>query len=145
MLRVLIPVDGSEHSLRTVGHAAALKNSLREKLEVLLLNVQRPVPMKSLLLDGRLSTVRRLEEPLREHGHGQLARASTALTAAGIEFQSHVEIGEPAPVIAGFAGTHHCEMIIMGTRGLGAIPGLCLGSVAPKVVHLSPVPVLLVP
>jgi nucleotide-binding universal stress UspA family protein len=145
MLRVLIPLDGSEHSVRAVDHAAALKDSLREKLEVLLLNVQRPVPMKSLLLDGRLSTVRRLEEPLREHGRGQLARASAALTAAGIEFQPHVEIGEPAPVIAGFAGTHHCEMIIMGTRGLGAIPGLRLGSVAPKVVHLSPVPVLLVP
>lgn len=145
MLRALIPVDGSEHSLRMVGHAAALRDSLREKLEVLLLNVQRPVPMKDQLLDGRLSTVHRLEEPLRERGTGQLARASAALAAAGIEFHPHVEIGEPAPVIAAFAGTHHCEMIIMGTHGLGAVAGLCLGSVATKVVQLSPVPVALVP
>ncbi len=145
MLRVLIPVDGSDHSLRAVSHAADLKDSLRDKLEVLLLNVQRPVPVKDLLLDGRLSTLRRLEEPLRKHGAGQLARASAALADAGIEFHPHVEIGEPAPVIAGFAGTHHCELIIMGTRGLGAVAGPCLGSVAPKVVHLSSVPVLLVP
>jgi nucleotide-binding universal stress UspA family protein len=101
--------------------------------------------VKDLLLDGRLSTVHRLEKPLREHGSAQLARASAALAAACIEFQPHVEIGEPAPVIATFAGTYHCEMIIMGSRGLGAVAGLCLGSVAPKVVHLSPVPVLLVP
>jgi nucleotide-binding universal stress UspA family protein len=145
MLRVLVPVDGSDHSLRAVQHVVRLKDELRDKLEVLLLNVQRPVPMSSLLLDGRLSTVHRLEEPLKEHGLGQLARASAALAAAGIEFHPHVEIGEPAPVIAAFAGTHHCEMIIMGTRGLGAIAGLCLGSVVPKVVHVAPVPVLLVP
>jgi nucleotide-binding universal stress UspA family protein len=145
MPRVLIPVDGSDHSLRAVNHAVGLKDSLREKLEVLLLNVQHPVPMSALLLDGRLSTVRRLEEPLREHGLAQLARASAALTAAGIEFQPHVEIGEPAPVIAGFAATYHCEMIIMGTRGLGAIAGIWLGSVATRVVHLAKAPVVLVP
>ena len=104
MLRVLIPVDGSEHSLRAVSHAATLKDSLREKLEVLLLNVQRPIPVSALLLDGRLSTVHRLEEPLREHGAGQLSLARAALAAAGIEFHAHVEIGEPAPVIAAFAG-----------------------------------------
>jgi nucleotide-binding universal stress UspA family protein len=145
MPRVLIPVDGSDDSLRAVGHAVALKDSLREKLEVLLLNVQRPVPMSSVLLDGRLSTVHRLEEPLKEHGAGQLARASAALAAAGIEFHMHVEIGEPAPVIAAFAATYHCEMIIMGTRGLGAVAGLWFGSVATRVVHLAKVPVLLVP
>jgi nucleotide-binding universal stress UspA family protein len=35
-------------------------------------------------------------------------------------------------------------MVVMGTRGLGAVTGMLLGSVATKVIHLSDVPVLLV-
>ena len=144
-LRILIPVDGAESSTRAVKHVVGLKNKLRQKLEVLLVNVQPPVPMKELLFDSRLSELHRLEDPLKAHGAKLLAAAGAELKAAGIECQPHVEIGEPAPVIAAFARTHHCEMIVMGTHGLGPLAGLCFGSVANKVVHLSPVPVLLVP
>lgn len=144
-MRILIAIDGSEHSARTVKHVIRMKESMRQKLEVLLLNVQPPIPMKNVLFDGRLSEVHRLEEPLKQQGTRELAPAATALGAAGVECQSHVEIGEPAPAIARFAKTHHCEMIVMGTRGMGAVASLFLGSVATKVVHLSPLPVLLVP
>ena len=145
VLRILVAIDGSEHSARTVKHVIRMKDSLRQTLEVLLVNVQPPIPMRDVLFDGRLSEVHRLEEPLKEQGARELAPAATALGAAGVECHSHVEIGEPAPAIARFAMTHHCEMIVMGTRGMGAIASLFLGSVATKVVHLSPVPVLLVP
>lgn len=145
ILRILIAIDGSEHSARTVKHVIRMKESMRQKLEVLLLNVQPPIPMKNVLFDGRLSEVHRLEEPLKQQGVRDLAPAVAALGAAGVECESHVEIGEPAPAIARFAKTHHCEMIVMGTRGMGAIASLFLGSVATKVVHLSPLPVLLVP
>jgi nucleotide-binding universal stress UspA family protein len=101
--------------------------------------------MKETLFDARLSELHRLEEPLKARGREVLAAAKAALDAAAVECQPHVEIGEPAQVIAGFARTYHCEMIAMGTRGLGPLSSLCLGSVANKVVHLSPVPVLLVP
>jgi nucleotide-binding universal stress UspA family protein len=144
-LRILVAIDGSEHSARTVKHVIRMKDGMRQKLEVLLLNVQPPIPMKNVLFDGRLSEVHRLEEPLKQQGARELAPAATALGAAGVECQLHVEIGEPAPAIARFAKTHHCEMIVMGTRGMGAIASLFLGSVATKVVHLSPLPVLLVP
>ena len=145
VLRILIAIDGSEHSARTVKHVIRMKEGMRQKLEVLLLNVQPPIPMKNVLFEGRLSEVHRLEEPLKQQGVRDLAPAVAALRAAGVESESHVEIGEPAPAIARFAKTHHCEMIVMGTRGMGAIASLFLGSVATKVVHLSPLPVLLVP
>lgn len=143
-MRILLPVDGSEHSARAVKHVARLKDWLREKLEVQLVNVQPPIPKKELLLEGRPSEIHRLEEPLRAEGARQLAGAQATLAAAGIECQSHVEIGEPAPIIARIAETHHCNTIVMGTHGRGAIASVALGSVAAKVVHLAPVPVLLV-
>jgi len=143
-LRILLAIDGSEHSTRAVQYVIRLKDSLRVPLQVQLVNVQPPVPKKELLFEGRLSELHRLEEPFRAEGAKRLTGAQAALAAAGIECQPHVEIGEPAPVIAGFAGSHHSETIVMGTHGLGAIKSLVLGSVAAKVVHLSPVPVLLV-
>jgi nucleotide-binding universal stress UspA family protein len=145
MPRILVPVDGSDASMRTVRHVIGLKEAFRNKLEVLLVNVQAPVPMKLLLLEGRPSEIDRLEGPAKAHGAELQAAAKAALDGAGIENTPHVEIGEAAPAIASLARTHHCEMIVMGTRGAGSIAGLILGSVSNKVVHLSSVPVLLVP
>ena len=144
-LRILVPVDGSDHSKRTVRHVIGQKGELRQPLEVMLLNVQPPVPAKDLLLDARLSEVHHLEEPLKARGAKLLEGAGAELQAAGIECHPHVEFGEPAPVIARFAKDYHCEMIVMGTHGLSALAGLVLGSVASRVVHLTPVPVVLVP
>jgi nucleotide-binding universal stress UspA family protein len=144
-LRILVPIDGSEHSKRTVRYAVRLKDRLRQPLEVMLLNVQPPVPTKDLLLDARLSEVRHLEEPIKAHAGKLLEESESALKAAGIECHPYVEFGEPAAVISDFARTYHCEMIVMGTHGLSALAGLFLGSVANKVMHLAPVPVVLVP
>jgi len=145
MPRILVPVDGSEASMRAVRHVIGLKSALKQALDVQVLNVQPPVPAKLLLFEGRPSDIRRLEEPARAHGAEIQAAAKSALDGAGIENTLHVEIGETAPAISAFARSHHCEMIVMGTRGAGSVAGLILGSISHKVVHLSSVPVLLVP
>jgi nucleotide-binding universal stress UspA family protein len=47
-------------------------------------------------------------------------------------------------VIADYARDEGCALIVMGTRGLGSIANMLLGSVATKVIHLAEVPVLLI-
>jgi len=42
------------------------------------------------------------------------------------------------------AETHHCDLNVMGTRGLGQLSGLLLGGVSQKVVQHAKCPVLLV-
>ncbi len=144
MLRMLIPVDGSEFSLRAVKHVVRLKNELKDAPEVLLVNVQPPLPMRELFLAGGPSEVRHLEEPLKAHGAELLVTAKDALDTAAIPSRLFVEIGETAPIIASLAKTYHCELIVMSRRGRNALAGLYLGSVATKVLHLSPVPVVIV-
>lgn len=143
MPKVLIPYDGSKPSMRAVKQLASLA-SIMEPIEAVLLNVQHPLPMMERIFNGRQSEVRNLETPLREEGAKLLDAAGAVLKRAGVTYAAHVEIGEPAQVIAGYAVTHHCDLIVMGTRGMGTVKSLLLGSVATKVLHAATVPVMMV-
>lgn len=138
MLRVLVPVDGSESSLRAIQFV--LKNAplYTERPELHLLNVQHPFP----------GTIRGVHEQAERYHHDEgakaLVAARKALDAAGVGYVYHISVGEPAEAIAHFAKEKKIEQIVMGTRGVGSIANMLLGSVASKVLHLALVPVLLV-
>ena len=52
---------------------------------------------------------------------------------------------QPAHEIADIARTEGAGLIVMGTRGHGAIAGLLLGSVVMRLLHVAPCPVVVVP
>lgn len=140
MLKMLVPVDGSESASRAVQHLIKKVSWYRDPLEVHLLNVQYPLPGDvQMFIDN---------EQIRSFHHDEglkvLEPARQALDAAGLAYVFHIGVGDPAQVIADYAREKGCDQIFMGTRGLGSIAGLLLGSVATKVIHLSDVPVLLV-
>ncbi|HMA30856.1 MAG TPA: universal stress protein [Casimicrobiaceae bacterium] len=139
MYRILAAIDGSEHGDRVVDHLARLAGS-GAAIEVLLLNVQPEI------VDWQTHGLAR--ESMLAHRNQLGAQASASaqkrLEAAGIPFRLRIELGDPARTIASIAADERCDGIVMGTRGAGAIPGLILGSVATKVVHLALVPVTLV-
>jgi nucleotide-binding universal stress UspA family protein len=139
-VKVLVPVDGSDHSGRAVRFAARLVQDA-SRLRVVLLNVQ-PAPSD---VDTLHMAQQAILDHLRARGDDTLAPARKILADAGVAHDAKVEIGaEPAVEIARVAREAGCGHIVMGTRGLGALAGLALGSVATKVVHLAEVPVTLV-
>ena len=73
------------------------------------------------------------------------ARARLALDTAGVPWRLHVALGDPAERIIERALQLHVAGIVIGNRGLNVIESLLVGSVTSKVIHLSPVPVLVVP
>jgi nucleotide-binding universal stress UspA family protein len=79
-----------------------------------------------------------------EQGEIALRAAQDALRSAGIRYTARVVPGSPAEKIVEAAEEGNCARIVMGTRGPGALANVFLGSVAYRVVHLSPVPVTLV-
>lgn len=140
MIRLLVPVDGSEYSNRAVEELIKRLAWYRERPEIHLLNVQFP-------LHGDVKMFIESDEIRRFHhdqGVKALQNARDKLQAAGVSYVFHVGVGEPAQAIARYADEKQCDQIFMGTRGLGTIAGLLLGSVATKVIHLTKVPVLLV-
>jgi nucleotide-binding universal stress UspA family protein len=105
---------------------------------LLLLNVQASLPPSRYVQRAAIKDhhARMSEEAL--------APARKVAEGLGIEFQCYFREGDPATTIASFARRTRCSEIIMGTRGLGRVSGLVLGSVATKVIHLTNMPVTLV-
>ncbi len=139
--RVLLAVDGSAGSASAVQHALAIRQELRDpaSMELHLVNVQRPV-------SGDVSTfvaAQSLQDYHQERSEAAISPARAALKAAGLTFTEHTRVGSPGLVIAELAQTQGCDLICMGSRGLGGHTAALLGSVAQSVLEHSSVPVLL--
>ena len=139
-MKVLVPVDGSDHAERAVRFAARLAQD-PARLRIVLLNVQ-PAPSD---VDTLHMAQKAILEHLRARGEDTLGPARKILDDARIAHEVNVVIaGDPSLEIARVSREQGCDQVVMGTRGLGALAGLALGSVATKVVHLVEVPVTLV-
>jgi nucleotide-binding universal stress UspA family protein len=133
--RILLAVDGSEHSGKAVPVAADL--AYRYGGEVLVfharehelawgVDVDVETPGEAMdLVDG---VVRQLKDA-GVNVRGEIVRVPVGHTPRAILDASHDE---------------GVDLIVMGTRGLSEWNRILLGSVAQKVVHLAEVPVLVV-
>jgi nucleotide-binding universal stress UspA family protein len=142
MLKLLVPTDGSESSSRAVEYLIKNVGWIKDGAEIHLLNVQHQIPY-----GNRVSSVighDKLAQYHQEEGMAALKSARQKLDSAKLKYHFHIGVGNEADVICQYAKEKGCDQIFMGTRGLGAVSNLVLGSVATKVIHLSPVPVILV-
>ena len=142
MLKVLVPVDGSEISQRAIDHVMKNAENYKDKADLHLINVQPSLPF-----GGHVSSVvghSTVEDYHKEEGEKALQAVRQKLDAAGIGYHCHIAVGEPAEVIVHYARQHAIEQIVMGTQGRGAVASALMGSVARDVLANSPVPVVLV-
>ena len=136
MSTLLVAVDGSASALRAVEHAALAAK--RVSAEIYVLNVQLPVRVGELIHRSEIDKYQKAQ------GQPILDAAMAILRDRGIANQGRVAIGEVAQTIAGTAQELGAEQIVMGSRGMSALPNLVLGSNATKVTHLAQVPVTIV-
>jgi nucleotide-binding universal stress UspA family protein len=81
-----------------------------------------------------------LEEESRKIIHETLDRCD----AAGIAYTLKVAIGDPAQEILTHMQKEQVDLVVIGSRGLGTLKGVLMGSVSQKIAHLAPCPVLIV-
>lgn len=136
----LVPVDGSEVSLKPIDWLIAHCNDWKAMPAIHLLSVQPPLTGDA----SRFVNADQLRDYHREEGLKALAEAECRLKAAGIGPQLHVAVGDSAETIVDFAASRGCDQILIGTRGHTGLGGTLLGSVASKVAHKTLIPLLLV-
>ena len=140
-MKILIPVDGSANALRAVGYVIGNIAVLKERPQLLLLNVQWSVAVGNVKLFINQQTI---DDYYREQGMAALQSARAALDAAALPYQYHISVGTPAEAIVQYAGEQGVDQIMMGRQGQGGLQALLLGSVVNKVLHLANCPVLLI-
>lgn len=141
MPKILVAVDGSENSGRVIDFLIKKNSWSKQPVEVHLLNVQLQIAGVNVKM---FISSESLNEYYREEGAAALKKARERLDAAGLSYTHHIGVGDPAEVIAEYVKSKGCDQILMGSRGLGSVSGLVLGSVATKVLHLTSVPVTLI-
>jgi len=141
MLKVLVPVDGSKDSDRAVAYAIGFVANSKAPVELHLLNIQTPIVSGGVRMFFKHEDI---ESYYQDSGQESLRSAREQLDKAGQAYVQHISAGPAGETIVAYAKEQRCDHIVMGTRGLGAMSGMVLGSVASKVIYLAEVPVTLV-
>lgn len=133
---ILVPVDGSDGSDKAVTHAITLAEICGAKLNFLYV-----ANINQLAINAALSQA--ILEAVMKAGKTILDRAENMIPS-GIEHESFSETGSPAAVILEFEENLGADLIVMGSRGLGIVKGILLGSVSQYVIERSKCPVLVI-
>ena len=138
--RVLVPLDGSARAERALPVAARLARTLDGTL-ILVRVVQPPLqPATSLapLLDVETSIL--LER--RNAAAAYLTHVAHHPDLAGIKHEQVALVGYPAEMILDAVHASRADIIILCSHGRTGLLRWALGSVAQRVIHHAPVPVL---
>lgn len=139
-MKILLPIDGSELSLHEVHFALRLVTQGLQA-EFLLVNVQEPANLYELVTAHDPAV---LEQVSQAAGANLLEPAAALLRDAGVSCELAVASGDPTNAVLELVESHGCEMIIIGTRATGLLRSAVQGSVAQRLLHEAPVPVLMV-
>jgi nucleotide-binding universal stress UspA family protein len=135
---ILLAVDGSEHALHAARVAANLTNAMNSQtLRIVVAYDPIPVHLGDPYMQEAISTRLKESEQI-------IQKAVQSLGTVSAEIRTEMIEGDPAEVIIEVAQTNNSNIIVMGSRGLGKLAGLLLGSTSQKVVSHAPCPVLIV-
>ncbi|SDS46643.1 Nucleotide-binding universal stress protein, UspA family [Halopseudomonas litoralis] len=141
MQNVLVPFDGSDSAKRAVNYLVEASKAYPDIL-VHVLNVQREANLYGNYVPATM--LEDLRQGALKHAEAVNAEAVLMLQAAAIRHEAHQAVGEVVSTIVAAVKKYNCDTVVMGTRGMGSLGNLVMGSVATRVVHDVTVPVLLV-
>ncbi|MBN2366763.1 MAG: universal stress protein [Calditrichaeota bacterium] len=138
--KILIPVDFSDFSNQALDYALKLANQFQSDIILLhaIVLFQDDVGEEQRLQEYE-DWINRREKSIQTNMDSSKAKAATH----GLEVETVVSRGvNAADVILEYLDDHPIDLVVMGTHGRTGLKHLLLGSVAEKVVRLSPAPVM---
>lgn len=139
---IVVAVDGSERSMEAARVAAALAKAREGQLHIF--TAVRP-PEGWWGIEGAPPPPRAVSDALIAAQEEILDETVAGLELDGVEYTTGIEVGDPASAISAFCNEVHADVLVIGRRGAGIIERFVMGSVADRLVHYAPCPVLVVP
>jgi nucleotide-binding universal stress UspA family protein len=138
--RILVPLDGSRRAEQALPLAAHLARASGGTLVLL-----RAVSLPNALVSSIALEPRPIEVDMEadyEEARNYLDSITTGDSLAGIHTQTELVMGQAAASILSSANAQHIDLIVLCSHGYTGMKRWIMGSVAEKVAHHSPVPVL---
>ena len=139
-MKILIAVDGSEHTKKMLAYLAAHDEWRSEAQTYTVMHTVLAVPPRAASYIDSTS----IKDYYEAEAQKVFKSIKTFLSKAGIEADYVYKVGHPANEIANLAAKGKYDLVMLGSSGHGALGNLVMGSVATKMLALSTVPVLLV-
>lgn len=131
---ILLPFDGSDGAAETLHHAAEIAHWADATVHVLF--------VADTAHDSVTVVETQVVDALVQEGESVVEEAEKTLETLGVDYDSDVVQGNPAPTIVEYAQRYDHDLIIMPTHGREGVSRYLLGSVTEKVIRLASVPVL---
>jgi nucleotide-binding universal stress UspA family protein len=141
--RILVPLDGSQRAEQALPVAARIARSTGGSILVLrVVSIPSDFQVYSSVTPAVVQSALEAEQ---EEAESYLAGLTNQSVLAGLPVHTQVVVGtdQAARSILSTITDQHCDLVVICSHGYTGIKRWALGSVAEKVVHLSPVPVLL--
>jgi|SRR5581483_2932964 len=139
MVTVLAAVDGSASSLKGVAFGAGIARALGANLELVYVSFPNLLPMNVYAV-----AIRELEAAELEHAKQIFAAAERSLADSGVTVKKTRLVGAPADAIADRAAAPDVWGAVIGAKGHNAVARVLTGSVADRLAHICPKPVIVV-
>ena len=145
-MRILLAVDGSVSSDRATQLVASFP--LPPGSIVRVVSVMRPhmdvlaMSWATIRSGNGHGTVETEEQTDARHHREAVDRAEITLNRLGLKVEGFLLRGRPASAIVDEAASFQADLLVLGSRGHGAIAAMVLGSTASEVVDHAPCPVL---
>lgn len=141
---IIVPTDGSVNSKRALEHAIVLASSLGASITlVYVANIVSVISNFDQIPNASGYVTEQVALDIEEEGKGVLDDFAKEVPE-GIDVKTVFEVGSPGPAVLSVAKKYKADLIVMGSRGLGPLKGLFMGSVSSYVVTHSGCPVLIV-
>jgi universal stress protein A len=144
--RILVPIDYSENSKAQLKYSAELALGFGASLD--LVHVwDRPTYLTDAVMVQRPGEAHKpIGELIRENAQHDMDEFLAELSLpSGVPVSSRLIAGEPASALLAELKKGEHDLVILSTHGRTGFAHLLLGSIAEKLVRMSPVPVLTVP
>ncbi len=141
--QILFPHDLSEASEAVIPHVLAMAKQSQANVTVLYAEEFLVSPAMGLYNPPAPEILDKIETDIRDYANQRLKEIQQQFQSAGISCQLVVRRGHPGALIVEQGAGQ--DLIMMGSRGLGTISSVLLGSVSNYVLHHAPCPVLVVP
>ena len=137
--KILVPVDGSDNSFRALDYAIFLAKKVDAHLTAMHVIENPPtVYVESQKLLNELLAKYKAESAK------VLDKCKPVAEKSGIAIETVIAEGDPASNITNYAQKDRFDLIVIGSRGLGRIKEMVLGSTSSKVLHHAKCSVLVV-